>query len=117
MTRWIGRWIVAVSVLHTGFGFVVFWPVVTAIGEAGVWNSVGQDPMRAAVAWFILSGFCMAALGFAVDALEQASRPMLLQPAGFALGLFMLAGIVLMPVSGFWLLLPPLVAMIRKRNA
>ncbi len=115
MTRWIGRWIVGVSVLHTLFGFVVFGPVIVSIGKAGLWNTVGAEPMRAAVAWFMLSGFFMTAIGLAVDAIEHAGQHQSLRPVGIVLLLTTVLGIVLMPASGFWLVLPPIVAMLRKK--
>ena len=49
--RWIGRWIVAVSVLHTLFGLFAFKPVLRSMTSAGLWDSVGSDAMRGAVAW------------------------------------------------------------------
>ena len=115
-SRWIGRWIVAVSVLHTIFGLVVFGEDLMQIAREGFWNSIGEDARAGAVAWFMLSGFLMTALGVAVDSLERAATPGSLRATGIVLLLTTLLGIVLMPASGFWLMLPSAVAMLWRRN-
>lgn len=118
MTRWMGRWIIFVSLLHTIFGMVMFWPVIAQIALAGVFNAVGTDPMRGAVAWFLLAGFFMATIGLAVDALERTGQHQALRNAGITMLLTALLGIVLFPASGFWLTLPSSIAMIvRKRES
>jgi hypothetical protein len=117
MSRWIGRWIVAVSAIHTIFGVTVFRAVLAEIARAGIWNSIGEGPMRAAVAWFLLSGFFMAVLGLTVDTIEQSGQQRPLRAAGIGLFLTIIVGIVLMPASGFWLLLPPALAMIGRRGS
>lgn len=116
MKRWIGRWIMGVAVVHTLFAGVVFMPVLRSIVERGVFDAVGPDPMRGAVAWFVLFGVVLFLAGQAIDALEAASRPV---PRALGVGLFALAGlgIVLMPASGFWLALPPAVALLLRRPA
>lgn len=112
--RWIGRWIIAVSAGHTIIGLALFWSVIMGIAKAGFWNSIGEDPMRGAVAWFLLAGGFMLVSGLAVDAIEQAGQPVAIRRAGLALLLVTVLGILLMPVSGFWLLLPPAIAMLRR---
>ena len=115
-SRWIGRWIVAVSVLHTIFGLVVFGEDLMQIAREGFWDSIGEDARAGAVAWFMLSGFLMTALGLAIDALERSATQGSLRATGVVVLLTTLLGIVLMPVSGFWLMLPPAVAMLWQRN-
>lgn len=114
--RWIGRWIVAVSVLHTLFGLIAFAPVLRTMLNAGLWNSVGEDAMRGGVAWFLLSGGFMLVGGLAVDACERSNGDCPLRAIGWSLLIVTLITIVLMPVSGAWLLLPPAIAMIRRGN-
>jgi Family of unknown function (DUF6463) len=41
MQRWIGRWIIIVSLLHSMIALVMFWPTIRDIVHSGVWNSVG----------------------------------------------------------------------------
>ncbi len=50
MKRWIGRWIIGVSIIHTIFAFAVFGNIIASIVKRGVFDTVGTDPMTAAVA-------------------------------------------------------------------
>lgn len=113
--RWIGRWMIAVSALHTLFGIVAFAPVLQSMASSGVWNSVGADPMRGAVAWFLLCGGFMLISGLAVDAGERSEGDFSFAAIGWSLLAVTAITIILMPVSGAWLFLPPAIAMIRRR--
>lgn len=113
--RWIGRWIIAVSALHALVGLVLFGPVLREMLSAGLWNSVGADPMRGGVAWFLISGGFMLVCGLAIDASES-SGTILLRPVGLSLLVVTFIVILLMPVSGAWLLLPPSIALLRSRR-
>lgn len=110
--RWIGRWIIAVAALHTVFGLVVFHGLIAQIIQRGIWNSIGDDPLRGAVAWFLLAGGFMAVAGLAIDVCERSAVP--LRSTGWSLLVVTLLTIVLMPVSGAWLLLPPALAMVLR---
>lgn len=108
MNRWIGRWLIAVSALHTLFALVVFQSPLADIWKAGVFDAVGRDPARGAVVWFVLFGAAVLLFGLAVDVLEKAKIQL---PVVIGLCLLLLAviGVCLMPRSGFWLLFPPAV--------
>ncbi|MBU0746281.1 MAG: hypothetical protein KKB95_23265 [Gammaproteobacteria bacterium] len=102
-----------VAVVHTVFAVVVFQPQMREIVERGVFDSVGTDPMRGAVSWFVLFGGLFALLGWAVMLVERqaALAPVPLRALGAGLLALALLGIVLMPASGFWLVLPPALAL------
>lgn len=106
MNRWIGRWLIAVSALHTLFALVVFQSPLADIWKAGGFDAVGRDPARGAVVWFVLFGAAVLLFGLAVDVLEKAKIQL---PVAIGLCLLLLAmiGVCLMPRSGFWLLFPP----------
>lgn len=110
---WKGLWLLGVAVLHTVFAVVVFQPQMREIVERGVFDSVGTDPMRGAVSWFVLFGGLFALLGWAVMLVERqaALAPVPLRALGAGLLALALLGIVLMPASGFWLVLPPALAL------
>ena len=114
MNRFAGRWLFAVAVVHTAFALVVFRAELSAIIAAGFFDAVGEDPRRAAVAWFTLFGGALAAAALAVDELELQKAP--LRRAGIALLVLVVLGIAWMPSSGFWLALPAIAVMIRKRS-
>lgn len=90
----------------------MFAPIVQQMAADGIYNSVGEDPMRGAVTWFFFAGFLMALLGMAVDLLEKHGAGRAMKTLGVTLLVFCILGIILMPVSGFWLMLIPAAAMI-----
>ena len=112
--RWIGRWMIAVAAIHTVFAFVVFHPTLADILKDGVWNSIGDDPMRGAVAWFLLCGGFILICGLAIDIYERSNTAGSLKAVGWGLLLVTAFGVVLMPISGLWLLIPPIVGSIRR---
>jgi hypothetical protein len=114
-SRWKGQWMLAVALLHTLYAAVVFPTQLQEIVRRGVFNSVQKDPAVGAVVWFVLFGLLFALLGWAIVLIERnastASAP--LQGLGAGLLALTLLGIVLMPASGFWLALPPALALCR----
>lgn len=111
---WIGHWLMAVAALHTVFGAVVFGKVLRTMAERGLFNSVGADPLLGAVTWFVLFGFVLALFALAITPLERSGQHAALRKLGFGLLLLCGLGIVLMPASGFWLAIPPALAMLRR---
>ena len=112
-TTWKGLWLLAVAAIHTVFAVVEFRPLLEEILQRGMIDSVGTDPMVGAVAWFVLFGAVLALLGWAVLLVERhaAAAPSLLRPLGLGVLALALLGIALMPASGFWLVLPPALAL------
>lgn len=113
---WKGLWLIAVSMVHTVFGLVVFSGPLVGMMRRGVFNTVGEDALLGAVAWFLLFGFALFLAGLAIGELESASRRPLPRSLGWALLFVILVGVVLMPVSGFWLALPPAVSLVRQKD-
>jgi len=116
--RWKGPWLLAVAALHTAYALVVFAEPLREIVRRGVWASVRRDPVLGAAVWFVLFGILFALLAWAVLQLERHGGPAAeatLRPLGFGLLALALLGAVLMPPSGFWLVLPPALAMCAAR--
>ena len=107
MKRWIGRWLVAVAVLHTGVALALFGNTYRTMWSDGLWGAG-----HSAAAWLLLFGILALAAGLAVSAVER-SGARLPRSLGVALLGLAVLGIVLMPVSGFWLVLPPALARLR----
>lgn len=112
--HWIGNWLMLVAALHTAFGLVVFHADLLAMAQLGFLNTVGQDPRRAAVAFFMLFGFLLAVLAQATTALERSGQHAALRRVGWSLLLLCAVSVLLMPASGFWLAGPALWALLRK---
>lgn len=115
--HWIGQWLMLVSAIHTVFGLVVFRADLLTMAQLGFVDTVGQDPRRAAVAFFMLFGFLLAALAIATTALERSGQQAALRRVGWSLLLVCAVAVVLMPASGFWLAVPALWALLRRTAA
>ena len=111
---WKGPWLLAVAALHTVFALLVFGPVIQEVLERGVFNTVGRDARVGVAVWFVLFGFGIALLGLAVQVLERTAPQANVRAIGAGLLLLTLLGVTLMPASGFWLVLPVALAMLRK---
>jgi hypothetical protein len=116
MRRWIGRWILGVGVVHNLVGTYFFLPTLREIADAGVWNSVDMDPMRNLAFWFLFSGFMIMLAGYVVDWIENLADGALPPALGGSLLALLLMGIVVMPASGFWLLIPAIWGCFRARH-
>ncbi|MBW3631342.1 MAG: hypothetical protein KY464_18920 [Gemmatimonadetes bacterium] len=116
MQRWIGRWLFAVGVLHNALGVYMYTIPLAAMISTGVWNSTGMDPARSLAFWFIISGLLMMLVGYMVDWAETSGRTPF--PSGLAPSLLALTalGIVVMPVSGFWAILPAVYGCFRRQQ-
>ena len=110
---WIGRWLIVVAILHTLFAIVAFGKIFRNIAQRGVFNTVGHDPMTAAAVWFLLFGAALALMGMAIHTLEQHDNFTSTRTIGIGTLLLTILGIVLMPVSGFWLALPAAIGLLR----
>ncbi len=116
MKHWIGLWMIGVSIIHTLFAVVVFKDTLAGIGRAGIYNSIGTDPMRGGVVWFLFAGAYMFVCGLAITALEKTPTAILPKSLGWSLLAFTVCGVVLMPASGFWLFFPPVIALLIKKR-
>jgi hypothetical protein len=115
---WMGRWLLAVAALHTLFGLLVFAGPLQKMLSRGLFNAVGADPLLAAATWFLLFGAPLALLGQVLSLLEHQSHldPALLRPLGWGLLALWALGVLLMPASGFWLVLPVVWALLRRAS-
>ena len=105
MTRWVGRWIIGVGTIHVLVAFVVFQEPLLAILRDGVWNAVDGHSGRPLAFWFVFLGLFTIVFGSLFDWVESRGLwpPRIVRWAFFAL---VVLGIVTMPLSGGWLLLP-----------
>ena len=113
--RWRGRWLMGVAAIHTVFALIVFRAPLLQLVSRGLIDAVGEDPLLNGVTWFVFFGAALAMAGQAVDVAEQRG------PVPRSWGVTVLAitglGVVLMPVSGLWLMLPPGLSLLRDRRS
>ena len=112
---WVGHWLMGVAALHTVFAGATFAPVLLQMARGGLLDSVGADPLRGAVTWFTLFGAVLALLAMTVTALERDGQTRALRRLGWGLLALTLPSLLLMPASGFWLVLPAIWALLLRR--
>ena len=109
MKNWKGKWIIGVALLHTVFALVVAGEHYQQMLSSGLINSASSPAANIAI-WFLLFGVLLFITGFLLLTLEQAEQAIPRLVIYSLLGLTVL-GVTVMPASGFWLMLPPLVAL------
>lgn len=107
MKRWIGRWLMGISLFHTVVAGLLFGKDLVAVASRGAFHTIGTDPQSGAAIWFFLFGTLLFLSGLALDSLERSSVRPIPKAIGWSLLTLGVLGVTLMPVSGFWLALPP----------
>jgi len=113
---WIGKWFFAVGVIHSLFGFVFMRGTLTVLWSEGLLNTVNGQPGRESTFWFLYTGFLLLIVGVLVDQVEKRGHAF---PSfvTWAFVVMTMIGVVVMPISGIWLLVPPVAGlMIRWKN-
>ncbi len=100
--------------MHVGMGAAADVGALRAMWHLGLWGAAARVPGGERVLWLLATGCLMLAVGGLADAMEAIPVRF---PRWFALGLaaFTAGGALLLPLSGFWLLVPPAVAALARR--
>ena len=113
---WIGKWLFAVGVIHLSFGLVFMHDTLALLLSEGLWNTVNGQPVREAVFWFLCAGIMLLIVGVLVNRVERGGLP--IQPfVTWSFAALVLVGVIVMPISGIWLLIPPVVGMLMRRRS
>lgn len=116
MTKWIGRLLMAGGLIHVVSAIAIYPRVIGEIVSRGIFDTVPGNPEVGVFVWSVFFG-CVAFIGgIAVNAREHAQVAI---PQSIAWSLLVLGmiGIVLVPLSGFWLLFPAVIGILRHRSA
>ncbi|AHH97757.1 DUF6463 family protein [Kutzneria albida] len=103
-TRWIPSLLTATGVLHLLYGAATLAPVIGDILGAGLVNAVGGHLDRQAAFWFLVAAPNLSALGELARWAVRRTGTLPARLGGWLLGIGVV-GVVLLPVSGFWLVL------------
>ena len=108
---WIGKWLFAVGVIHSSFGLVFGLKTLAVLWSERVFNTVNGQPAREAIFWFLYTGFLLLVVGALIDQVERRGLPI---PRLVTLSFVVMTaiGVVVMPISGIWLLIPPVAGML-----
>ena len=103
MKNWIGKALIFIGSIHVIFGIVMFYPQWTLWIRQGLWNTVHGQADSEWAFWFIAIGFLAILLGALTNWIETKVQQL---PRFFGWGLLTCSfvGVVLMPISGIWLI-------------
>ena len=112
-----GRLLTGIGVIHTLFTPVFFARELGAIVADGVIASVAEQYDRNAAFWFAFFGFVLILLGETIHVIERELASPVPSRVTWGLAAVIFTGIVVMPVSGFWLGLVPEFLLVRGAPA
>jgi len=116
MKAWIGKSIIVIGILHSIVGLVAFRDILLLLINERLFNTITltNTPQRGEAFWFLFTGVSLIIVGALVDWIERRDIGL----PGFLVWSFILitgVGALIMPVSGFWLLLIPTFGFLRRR--
>lgn len=93
--------LIATGILHNLIGIGLGYSVLGDMLREGLFNSTHMQFDREAIFWFLFSGVAMMLWGMLMLKLEAI-------PLSFSWSLLLLScvGAIIMPLSGFWLVMP-----------
>ncbi|MCW8879520.1 MAG: DUF6463 family protein [Kangiellaceae bacterium] len=117
MKTWKSTWIMGVAILHTIYALIVFSADYLSLIENNWIASITSARAGLAV-WFFLFGQALFIIGQLVRSSELKGDSSVALSVTAHLLVMTILGVTIMPESGFWLMFPPLIAMlITKTNA
>jgi len=115
MKSWKSKWIIGVAAGHTIYALIYFGNDYISLYDKGIFDSV-DTPQIAAAVWFFLFGQVLFLVGLIMSKLEKSNRGLLPKSIAYNLLALTILGILLMPASGFWLIFPPVIAILLTKS-
>ena len=113
--NWISKWLMFVSAGHTAVAMMFFGNIYSEIIANGLFNTVTSEKIGLSV-WFLLFGFLLFIVSLLISVIEKNETLEIPNIIGVSLLILTTLGVVLMPVSGFWLVYPAALAIIIKNQ-
>lgn len=115
--RWIGQSVIGLSVAHILYAGIVYSDAWRDIVRRGIFDAGESSADAGFAVWFAFCGLSWWVLGWSWLA-SSASRPdRARRIVAISMLLTVLAGILLIPASGFWLMLPLALALFPPARA
>jgi hypothetical protein len=106
LAKYSGILLIGTGVIHNLLGLVMGKPILQEIINSGFVNTIHEQMDRNAIFWFLFGGFMMMILGKLMqDYLKENEKPLPVS-LGYYLLALSLIGCIMMPISGFWIVLP-----------
>lgn len=108
--------LIGIAIAHSMVGIILYRPILNILVKDRVFNTIvlGGNPNRESAFWFLYAGFMLLLIGGFVDYLERLDLDIPL----FVIIVFStltVMGAIVMPISGFWLLIPPTIGLIIRK--
>lgn len=105
MKKYLSEFIFGTALLHTVVGLLLGWSQLQAIASSGFINAIDPHFDRAAIFWFLSYGLLLFVIGGMVKSMQQSAVQL---PSWLPWVFWGMAipSVILMPISGFWLLFP-----------
>jgi hypothetical protein len=104
--RHSGIMLIITGWIHTLIGVAIFSDPLIDMLQAGILNSIDMQYERSTVFWFIFAGLMIILLGHLMDWIIKKKNMILPSSLGWYLLALCTIGIIIMPLSGFWIVLP-----------
>lgn len=99
---WMMEW---TSYLHNVVGLILFWKPLSEMVRAGVWNSIDHSFDRRAAFWFLFCGVLLWIIGRMMHWITKEKGIAIPRFVGWHLLIWSVVGIIILPISGFWLVI------------
>ena len=104
--KYSGIFLIATGIIHSCAVGVMFSTALWAMLKDGLFNAVGEDFTRGCAFWSFLFGIMLILLGYVMHYyVKQEQKPAPIFWGYWLLGLGVI-GCIIMPISGFWLVIP-----------
>ncbi|MCI3918872.1 DUF6463 family protein [Paenibacillus sp. TRM 82003] len=105
--RQVGLLLALTGLLHSVIGLILFWDALLPIVTEGLWNTMKEgDWERLNAFWFMMFGFLLILIGYMVSWVLKQTQLRPPAAVGWSILAIGIIGAVIMPISGFWLVLP-----------
>jgi hypothetical protein len=104
--KYSGKLMIATGIIHNAIGVIMGWSILKEIWMNGFFNTITTQMDRAAIFWFLFSGFLMMMIGKMMDDYIIEFNSPLPSKIGYYLLVLVVTGAAMMPVSGFWIVIP-----------
>ncbi|MDQ0876254.1 hypothetical protein QFZ77_004913 [Paenibacillus sp. V4I3] len=108
---WMMEW---TSYIHNAVGLILFWKPISEMVKAGIWNSVDSSFDRSAAIWFLFFGVLLWIIGRMIRWMTKEKGLAIPRFVGWHILILSVVGAIIMPISGFWLVIPQGLYFIRK---
>ncbi len=105
LKRHIGTLFIATGLIHVISGIVSYYQPVVDMLQSGLFNSIQQQDDRELAFWYFMLGLFIMIVGHMMNWLVRKHGLQLPASVGWYLAMFSLAGIIIMPDSGFWVVI------------